>query len=133
VHNDLFRRQFLKTGVGFIAGTGSAFLFSDFAAVLAQSTGQRDWRFCRKCQAIFFDGFPNKGPCKAGGAHEAAGFNFVLPHDVAETPTAQKNWRFCRKCQAMFFDGIPSKGSCAAGGAHEAAGFNFVLPHETDY
>jgi hypothetical protein len=130
VHKELFRRQFLKAGVGFIAGTGSAFLFNDFAAVLAQSTGQRDWRFCRKCQAIFFDGVPNKGACKAGGAHEAAGFNFVLPHDVAETPTAQKNWRFCRKCQAMFFDGIPSKGSCAAGGAHEAAGLNFVLPHD---
>jgi hypothetical protein len=130
VHNELFRRQFLKAGVGFIAGTGSAVLLSDFAAVLAQSTGQRDWRFCHKCAAIFFDGFPNKGSCKAGGAHESAGWNFVLPHDVPETPTAQKNWRFCHKCAVMFFDGSPKKGSCAAGGVHVPAGWNFVLPHD---
>jgi len=131
--NEIFRRQFLKAGVGFITGTGSAILFGDFTTVLAQSTGQRDWRFCHKCQAMFFDGFPTKGSCAAGGTHEAMGYNFVLPHDVAETPTAQQNWRFCHKCQAMFFDGFPAKGTCAAGGAHEAAGYNFVLPHETDY
>jgi len=78
---------------------------------------------------MFFDGFPNKGICAAGGSHEAAGFDFVLPHDVPETPTAQRNWRFCGKCEAMFFDGFPNKGICAAGGPHEPAGFTFVLPH----
>ena len=93
---------------------------------------QAAWRFCAKCEAMFFDGFPSKGVCAAGGPHQAAGFNFVLPHDVPETPTAQAAWRFCRKCEVMFFDGFPSKGTCAAGGAHEAAGFNFVLPHVDD-
>jgi hypothetical protein len=34
--NELFRRQFLKTGVGFIAGAGSTILFGDFSSVLAQ-------------------------------------------------------------------------------------------------
>jgi hypothetical protein len=29
---------------------------------------------------MFFNGFPSKGSCPAGGANEAAGFNFVLPH-----------------------------------------------------
>jgi hypothetical protein len=29
---------------------------------------------------MYFDGFPTKGVCPARGAHEAAGFNFVVPH-----------------------------------------------------
>jgi hypothetical protein len=81
---------------------------------------------------MHFDGFAGKGVCPAGGGHEAAGFNFVLPHDVGETDTAQQSWRFCKKCEAMFFDGFPEKGVCPAGGGHEAAGFKFVLPHDVD-
>ncbi len=38
--NELFRRQFLQAGVGFIAGTGSAVLFGDRAVVLAQPANQ---------------------------------------------------------------------------------------------
>jgi hypothetical protein len=91
---------------------------------------QRDWRFCHKCNVMFFDGFPEKGVCPAGGGHEAAGFNFDVPHDEPETPNAQAAWRFCRKCNAMFFDGSPDKGACPGGGGHEAAGFTFVLPHD---
>jgi hypothetical protein len=77
---------------------------------------------------MFFDGFPTKGVCSAGSAHEAAGFNFVLPHDIAGD---QANWRFCHKCNAMFFDGFPTKGVCSAPGpsTHQAAGFNFRLDH----
>jgi hypothetical protein len=88
--------------------------------------------------ALFFDGRPEKGVCAAGGGHEAAGFNFVLAHDIPESPTKQGKWRFCVKCQEMFFDGFPlnpdgspNKGICAAGGGHEAAGFNFVLTHDS--
>jgi hypothetical protein len=91
---------------------------------------QQDWRFCHKCSAMFFDGFPDKGACPAGGGHEAAGFNFALPRDQPENPNAQGAWRFCRKCNEMFFDGFPDKGVCARGGGHEAAGFVFVLPHD---
>jgi TIR domain len=90
---------------------------------------QPDWRFCEKCQSMFFDGYPTKGVCPAGGAHSAQGFNFVLPHDVASS-LGQPDWRFCQKCQSMFFDGYPTKGVCPAGGAHSAQGFNFVLPYK---
>ncbi len=91
---------------------------------------QSEWRFCHKCNAMFFNGFPTKGHCSAGGVHDAAGFTFVLPHDIPETPKAQSSWRFCQKCFAMYFDGFPTKGHCASGGAHSAAGFTFVLPHD---
>jgi hypothetical protein len=90
---------------------------------------QPDWRFCQKCQSLFYDGYPNKGVCPAGGTHSAQGFNFVLPHD-ASPALGQPDWRYCDKCAAMFFDGYPSKGVCPAGGGHRAQGFNFVLPHD---
>jgi hypothetical protein len=92
--------------------------------------GQSEWRYCGKCHAMFFDGYRYKGVCAAGGGHEAAGFNFTLPHDVPQTPNAQRDWRYCHKCHVMFFDGYRSKGQCPAGDGHEAAGFNFVLPHD---
>ena len=90
---------------------------------------QADWRFCGKCQSMFYDGYDSKGVCPAGGAHSAVGNNFVLPHDVRGP--GQPDWRFCQKCQVMFFDGQASKGVCPAGGSHASAGFNFVLPHDT--
>ena len=81
---------------------------------------QNQWRFCEKCHSMFFDGFGKKGVCAAGGAHQAQGFNFSLPHDVAPTANAQKDWRFCDKCFEMFFDGIQGGGRCPAGGGHHA-------------
>lgn len=45
-------------------------------------TEQLDWRYCQKCHAMFFDGYPTNGICAAGGQHEAAGYNFTLPYDV---------------------------------------------------
>ena len=93
---------------------------------------QNHWRFCQKCNAMFFDGFPSKGVCPAGGGHEAQGFDFSLPHDVPPTANAQNNWRFCDKCHAMFFDGAPNS-RCPAGGQHHAQGFNFVLPHSVGF
>lgn len=93
-------------------------------------TAQTNWRCCQKCQAMFFNGYSNKGRCPAGGRHVADHtFPYVLPHDVPGTSTAQTDWRFCNKCHAMFFDGYPDKGRCAAGGSHVAQGYNFVLPH----
>ena len=91
---------------------------------------QSDWRFCQKCQVMFYDGFPNKGVCEVGGGHLAQGFNFDLPYDMQETPQAQVNWRFCSKCSAIYYDGSADKGHCPAGGAHTAQGYNFTLPHD---
>jgi hypothetical protein len=86
---------------------------------------QWDWRFCRKCDSMFYDGYTPKGVCAAGGGHEAQGFNFNLSHDIPGP--GQPDWRFCHKCHILFYDGYPEKGSCPAGRGHEAQGFNFVL------
>lgn len=92
---------------------------------------QLDWRFCQRCFVMFFDGFPEKGNCGAGGAHVAQGFMFALPHDIPPAPKSQDAWRYCGKCHAMFYDGFPQKGACPTdGGGHAATGFGFVLPHD---
>jgi hypothetical protein len=80
---------------------------------------------------MFFDGFAAKGNCAAGGAHEAQGFMFALPHDIPATGSGQDAWRYCEKCHAMFYDGFAQKGVCPSdGGGHQAQGFMFVLPHD---
>jgi hypothetical protein len=107
-------------------GDGGEYVLIFDAARPPQST----WRFCHKCNALFFDGFPTKGVCSAGGSHEAAGLDFVLQHGTGGP--GQADWRFCRKCNAMFFAGFPQQGICSAGGSHEAAGFNFVINHDVD-
>lgn len=93
---------------------------------------QNDWRFCIKCQALFFDGYPDKGVCPADQAnHVAAGYHFVVPYDVPQTATAQGAWRFCNKCYVLFFDGYPDKKTCpVADRKHRAAGYVFVISHD---
>jgi hypothetical protein len=90
---------------------------------------QKDWRYCGNCHGLFFDGYPDKGRCPAGNGHTAAGYNFVLPHDIPPAPDRQNSWRYCGNCHGLFFDGYPDKGRCPAGNGHTAIGYNFVLPH----
>jgi hypothetical protein len=88
---------------------------------------QSNWRFCMKCNAMFYAGYQG-GVCSGGGTHTAQGLLFNLPYGVAASGNAQDNWRFCLKCNVMFFNGY-SGGKCAAGGTHQAQGLLFVLPH----
>jgi hypothetical protein len=130
LHSAHSRRSFLDlmVRVGLTGATATAVLggFPDAAMAATQDS----WRFCNKCHGLFFNGYPNKGRCPAGGGHVAQGYNFVLPYAVSESPQAQGAWRFCAKCQIMFFDGYPQKGVCPGGGGHAAAGYVFVLPHD---
>ncbi|MBB3094321.1 uncharacterized protein YkwD [Actinoplanes campanulatus] len=105
-----------------------------------QQQGQPDWRFCGKCNGMFFSGrdgtyYRQNQRCPASGLHEPMGFNFVLPHDVPGSATAQPDWRFCGKCNGMFFSGrdgtyYRQNQRCPASGLHEPMGYNFVLPHK---
>ncbi|MBO3739348.1 CAP domain-containing protein [Actinoplanes flavus] len=108
--------------------------------VPGSATAQPDWRFCGKCNGMFFSGrdgsyYRENQRCPASGLHEPMGFNFVLPHDVPGSATAQPDWRFCGKCNGMFFSGrdgsyYRENQRCPASGLHEPMGYNFVLPHQ---
>jgi hypothetical protein len=86
---------------------------------LAAAPGQADWRWCSKCQGMFFAGNPGSH-CPAGGAHSKTGSgNYSLLHSIP--PPDQSNWRWCKKCQGLFFGGNPGS-TCPAGGTHDSTG-----------
>ena len=129
------RRTFGKLMVG-AAAVAAAAALSPLPAAHAQPPGpQSAWRYCAKCEALFFDGFPNnKGRCAKGGAHEARqglGYDYLLSHDVPPNASQQGEWRACGKCQSIFWNGFNDKGKCPAGGSHErsAASFDYILPY----
>jgi hypothetical protein len=131
------RRHFLKGGLSLLIVGGLSVTTRPTAALAAGipaggDKGQTDWRFCNKCNGLFYDGYPQKGRCPADGGHVAQGFNFVLPFNTPAAPDTQTAWRFCNKCNGMFYDGYSQKGRCPAGGGHVAQGYNFVLSHPGD-
>ena len=107
---------------------------NSFNYVLAHDTqipnGQDNWRWCRKCQGLFYGGY-GEGLCPAGGPHDRSNsFNYVLAHDT-QIPNGQDNWRWCRKCQGLFYGGY-DEGLCPAGGRHDRSNsYNYVLVYDT--
>lgn len=131
------RRHFLKANTSLVVLSVSAAIGFPRIPLAdpiprAGDVGQQDWRFCNKCDGLFYDGFPDKGVCPGGGSHVAQGFNFELPFNTQPARDTQKDWRYCGKCHGMFFAGFPNNfGTCPAGGGHSAVGYNFVLHHDT--
>jgi hypothetical protein len=81
---------------------------------------QDNWRWCNKCEGLFFAGDTTTGACAAGGGHNYRGSgNYVLT--FAPAP-GQDNWRWCHKCEGLFFAGDTTTGACPAGGGHDYAG-----------
>jgi hypothetical protein len=87
---------------------------------------QDNWRWCNKCDGLFFAGDTTTGACAAGGGHNYAGSgNYQLAFAPA---SGQSNWRWCHKCEGLFFAGDTTTGACAAGGGHDYRGSgNYVL------
>jgi hypothetical protein len=81
---------------------------------------QNNWRWCHKCQGMYFAGNPGSH-CPAGGPHDHTGSgNYRISHNM-QVPYGQTNWRWCHKCQGMYFAGNPGS-HCPAGGAHADTG-----------
>lgn len=92
------------------------------------SMTQSDWRWCKKCQGLFFAGGQGMGVCKAGGHHDMSGSrNYRLIHNQP-TAAGQSDWRWCKKCQGLFFAGGKNMGRCPDGGNHDMSySGNFTL------
>lgn len=80
---------------------------------------QPNWRWCDKCQDLFFAGNNTLGVCAAGAGHNDSGSG---NYDIAMAGSGQSDWRWCNKCQVMFYAGNNTLGVCAAGGAHSDNG-----------
>jgi Peptidase family C25 len=98
------------------SATGQA---ADEAAMLAKSeaaAGQSDWKWCRRCQGLFFAGngldktlCPAWNPHKPGSSrsHDPKGsgdytLNFRRGRGT-DRAAGQTGWRWCSRCQGLFF------------------------------
>lgn len=88
---------------------------------------QSGWRWCRKCQCLFFGLNATKGVCASGGAHDPTGSgNYLLAHQVAFLTNAViagfniDGFRWCKKCEQMGYKQVTGK--CAKGGLHDYSG-----------
>ena len=101
---------------------------------------QEEWRWCPKCQGLYFSGKPIQGSvggtCPAGGAHVHGGSaNYILVFN--SSAPGQEGWSWCSKCQGLFFGAIPSLGNmggvCPAGGVHsKTASGKYVLANSSN-
>lgn len=110
---------------------GSTDLFPAFGMDPLPQT-QDNWRWCGKCQGLFFAG-SSPGSCPAGGTHvNTVNRNYQLMHN-SKLAYGQAGWRWCKKCQGLFFgEGAPSV--CPAGGAHDpSASGNYSLVLNSPY
>jgi len=79
---------------------------------------QTNWRWCHKCQGLYFAGNATQGVCPAGGQHDHTGSGDYQLVQNTSAYRGQKNWRWCSKCQGMHFAGNATEGTCPAGGQH---------------
>ncbi|QDQ09412.1 hypothetical protein [Streptomyces spectabilis] len=87
---------------------------------------QSDWRWCDKCQGLYFGGGRATSRCPAGDTHRAAAESrsgdYSLPMDAPAAADRQSGWRWCDRCQGMFFGPGVVNSHCPAGGAHADPG-----------
>jgi hypothetical protein len=85
---------------------------------------QSEWRWCNRCQGLFFGPGIGGSRCPAGGAHaapaESGSANYSLAYDAAWDTRRQSEWRWCNKCQGLFYGPAAGTSRCPAGGAHAA-------------
>jgi len=94
---------------------------------------QTGWRWCSKCQGLFFAGGASQGICPADrGAHDGAASGAYTLDDDAPHAGGQSSWRWCGKCQGLFFGGGAGQGTCPAdGGGHDgSASGDYTLDFE---
>lgn len=92
-----------------------------FIAALEQS----NWRWCSKCQAIFYAG--TNSACPTGGQHTGTSSGNYLMFYMApgETGLYQDGWGWCNKCSGLVYTKLPA-GPCPSGGSHTPGGTNYV-------
>jgi hypothetical protein len=125
---------------------GLHFVLPNFQQGATPEQGQPDWRFCGKCQGLFWagQGDVSGSVCPVGGQHliPDGSWTFVLPndHQGATGATGQGDWRFCDRCHGLFWEpgyptslGDPTPTVCPVDGAPHAfnpASWNFFLPNQ---
>jgi hypothetical protein len=103
----------------------------DIAGLHAVYPHEGQWRWCRKCQGLFYGPNQAASRCPAGGAHDGASSgNYILSVSSPSSNEWVAGWRHCNKCQGLYdLAGLNSR--CPAGGGHApvpgSASFNLYI------
>lgn len=81
---------------------------------------QQDWRWCKKCQGLFFSLSANSY-CRKGGKHISDGSGHYVLFLGGAPPESVPGWFWCSKCSGIFNSAGAAK-VCGAGGAHDPGG-----------
>ena len=141
------RRSVLRGGLvaGISAATVGTGLLSASSGASADAgiqgfALQEGWRWCRKCQGLFYFGSrfdPHFGRCPAGGAHTTADshlYYFTYNNDQPPPTIANSQfwWRHCRNCMGLSYNnGVV--GWCPGAGRHDHTGsHNYYVRHDLE-
>jgi hypothetical protein len=114
------RRSTLK-----VIGLGSVAALAGFGfASPAYALAQEGWRWCNKCQGMFYGLYPTGlGICPAGGAHNPSQSGRYYIRVEGTVPNVQQGgWSWCSKCMGFFYSAGGTLGFCPAGGTHTNQG-----------
>jgi hypothetical protein len=117
----------------YAVGSSFNYILTQLQAALGGS--QSGWRWCMKCQGLWYPENSAYVSCPAGGVHSQAGSaDYTLQLPPAQ---GQDTWAWCRKCQGLFFNGFADKGKCPAwinaGEVHDGTGsLNYVIPFDAN-
>lgn len=98
---------------------------------------QNEWRWCNKCQGLFYGPNVAISRCPAGGTHAPPGQsgsgNYSLLHNAGSAAGQQSEWRWCNKCQGLYYEDNVASPPCPAGGGHarpsQSGSGNYALIH----
>lgn len=110
-------------GVAVVAG--SAITVPASAAAMPAGCVQEGWRWCHKCEGMFYGhASAGMGVCPAGGAHDASGSGHYYQRVGSDIANVQQGgWSWCSKCEGLFYSRASAgMGFCPAGGKHTNVG-----------
>ncbi|MFP5346407.1 MAG: hypothetical protein ACLGIA_05220 [Actinomycetes bacterium] len=106
---ELSRRTWLAAGAATVGALGLGLATAGPAAADQQS----GWRWCNRCQCLFYGDNYTSGWCTRGGGHNWSGSGSYTPNYGSYSP-GQGGWCWCNRCQTMWWGGSNNSGYCPA-------------------
>lgn len=94
----------------------------DLTHTTAPAGYQPGWRWCHKCNGMFFSLNTTSGHCPTGGGHSFTGSGTYFIKTAPPVGSEQNNWRWCNRCQGLFYAAARTSGHCPATGGHNFGG-----------
>jgi len=106
-------------GVHAVDGSGGYMIVQN----ISNAPGQHGWRWCSKCQGLFYGPATAQSHCPAIGAHDgsSSGDYSIVQND--NSSPGQHAWKWCNKCQGLFYGPRMSESRCPSdNGLHNDTG-----------